>query len=226
MGNFTIREDKMRTKTTVIIVISVMVAIILSFIGLGVWLFPMLTSFDVEESITDVKEYKGREMLVENTDEETRSLFMIFPELEYNSLNIEEYFYEKAVGLFGTTYEVMLSYTLDDVEYEKEVKRISEITLTQNEQTHKVTYTTEGFKYPAYVTVFEPESIYEYALIDEDNNRIICVFSQYTTENIDKINEDYLSINFTADNMLDGVDNIYYFEFEYLGTKNYEKYGE
>lgn len=216
----------MKTKTTVIIVISVIVAIILSFIGLGIWLFPMLTSFDVEETITDVKEYKGREMLVENTDEETRSLFMIFPELEYSSIGIESYFYEKAIGLFGTTYEVVLSYTLDEDDYEKEVQRMKDISLTQNGETHIVTYTTEGFKYPAYVTVFESESIYEYALIDEDNNRIICVFSQYTTENIDKINEDYLPINFTADYMMDGIDNIYYFEWEYLGTKTYEKYSE
>ena len=216
----------MRTKTTVIIVISVMMAILLSFIGLFIWLFPKITSFNVEETITEVKDYKGREILVEKTDEETRGLFMVFPELKYNSMNIEEYFYEKAIGLFGTTYEVVLSYTLDDVEYEKEVKRIKDISLTKNVETHIVTYTTEGFKYPAYVTVFESESVYEYALVDEHNNRIICVFCQYAIENIDKINEDYLPINFTSDYMVDGIDNIYYFEFEYLGTKTYEKYSE
>ncbi len=215
----------MKTKTTVIIVISVMMAILLSFIGLFIWLFPKFTSFNVEETITEVKDYKGREILVEKTDEETRGLFMVFPELKYNSMNIEEYFYEKAIGLFGTTYEVVLSYTLDDVEYEKEVKRIKDISLTKNGETHVVTYATKGFKYPAYVTVFESDMVYEYALIDEDCNRIICVFSQYVTDNISKINKDYLPLSFSAEYMNDGIDNIYYFVWEYLGTKTYEKYG-
>ena len=71
-------------------------------------------------------DYKGREYLLKSAGSDAHTLFLVFPELEYSSIELEEFFYEKEIGLFDSYYEVILSYTLNKQEFEQEKERIAD----------------------------------------------------------------------------------------------------
>ena len=166
-------------------------------------------------------------MLVEFAGSDLDSLLMIFPELEYDSINVEEFLYEECTGLFGSTYEIVISYKLDEVEFEKEVERIAELSLEEEGIEQKIVCASEGFSYPAYVTIFQENQVYEYALVDEENHRIICVCNQFTSEKTVEMNSKYLPVSFQAGDMLYDRKNIYYFKMDsVMGADAYKLYGE
>ena len=45
--------------------------------------------------------------------------------------------------------------------------------------TEKILYDTEMYNYPAYISIDGYDTVYEYALIDEENNRIIYALLSY-----------------------------------------------
>ena len=106
----------------------------------------------------------------------------IFPNDGQNAVSVE---YESSLksGMFDTDGYIFLSATYEDDEFKKEVERLSEISCTVFESKHEdsdyhignIIYDTESYMFPAYVASDGYSSVYEYALIDNDNKRIIYV---------------------------------------------------
>ena len=85
--------------------------------------------------------------------------------------------------MFDTEGYIFLSATYEDDEFQKEIERLSKISCTVFETNHEdsdyhignIIYDTENYNFPAYVTSDGYSSVYEYALIDNENKRIIYV---------------------------------------------------
>ena len=85
--------------------------------------------------------------------------------------------------MFDTDGYIFFSATYEDDEFQKEIERLSKISCTVFETNREdsdyhignIIYDTESYKFPAYVASDGYSSVYEYALIDNENKRIIYV---------------------------------------------------
>ena len=143
--------------------------------------------------ITDTNAYKGRTAFFEEEDAEYRSLLLTFPENTMDNINIEKFYYERDLASLDIGYKILLTYTLDEEDFEEEKQRLEDISITYEGETRNILYTEEGFYHPAYVAVFSMGT-YEYALIDEKNHKIICVFTQISGLDKDVLTEEYMPI--------------------------------
>ena len=109
----------------------------------------------------------------------------VFPKMLSTQAENVEYYYGANPMFFDHSYEIYLQATYPKDIYEKEKERLSDIecTIKINAEGDKVTnhiqYTEEQSPYPVYVAICDYDGIYEYALLDEDNCRIIYVYMQY-----------------------------------------------
>lgn len=174
-------------------------------------------------STTDVNEYGDFSGHWEGEEEERLSGLFIFPTNLSKRVKEEKYFYKTGTGLFGGSYEIYLEAVYPKEEYEAEKERLSKITCEiqmdgkEDIVTNEIWYVEDVFCYPAYVAVFENDSSYEYALLDEANRRIIYVFLQY--QDGSNIPEEYLPAGAKEDleeNRRTDLDefNLYYSEDE------------
>ena len=110
------------------------------------------------------------------------SHFFLFPD-DLRDVEDAEFWYEYKTGLLDTDGSFFLTAVYSDDNFADEIERISEITCTVNDGNEDVTqsviYDEEMYNYPAYIAIDGYTHNYEYALIDEDNNRIIYVLLGY-----------------------------------------------
>ena len=177
--------------------------IIFLFIALAVclryiFMVVVLIAIMLVETLTPTK--KGSEdydkaKMVSEFSSEMNSEFMIFPEDLNNAVN-SEYAYSTKTGLFDTDGYFILKAEYNEEDYNAEVKRLSdincEITFQNDSYTGYVLYDENMYNYPAYITSDGYDSVYEYALLDEDNNTIIYVNLSYPKFVDLKDYEDYL----------------------------------
>ena len=177
--------------------------IIFLFIALAVclryiFMVVVLIAIMLVETLTPTK--KGSEdydkaKMVSEFSSEMNSEFMIFPEDLNNAVN-SEYAYSTKTGLFDTDGYFILKAEYNEEDYNAEVKRLSdincEITFQNDSYTGYVLYDENMYNYPAYITSDGYDSVYEYALLDEENNTIIYVNLSYPKFVDLKDYEDYL----------------------------------
>jgi hypothetical protein len=160
---------------------------------------------DQTYSTSDIADYGVYTGHIENEAEELasfRSHLFIFPKELTDTHEVESFYYSCSSGSLDNTYQLFMEYTLPQDEYEAEVKRLAELEVTYRGVVNKVIYDTTGFNYPAYVAVFTKHGDYEYALIDEENRRFICVLS--CVANIDNMPVDKVYLpqdSFNYDNL-------------------------
>jgi hypothetical protein len=116
--------------------------------------------------------------------------------------------------LFDPTCQIYLEYSLSKADFEAEVSRLSKISGRFEHEQYKdivneIVYDTEHFMYPAYVTIFNNNYCYEYALLDKKENKIICVFTQFIKPNDVIFDKKYLPTSFGDAKSSRGF-NIYY----------------
>lgn len=143
----------------------------------------------------DITEYRNFEGHTEMESEELfgfRSMLKIFPESIKDTYKVNQYYYCCGSAGFDNKYQMVLDYELKEDEFKAEVERLSKLSAKQNGRTNTIIYDTANFSYPAYVTSFTKHSDYEYALIDEKNNRIICILSCVTDINSLPVDKKYL----------------------------------
>ena len=108
--------------------------------------------------------------------------FFLFPD-DLSEAVDTDFRYEYKVGLLDTDASFFLTATYSDEAFEAEVERISGITCTVNDgnedHTQAVIYDEDMYRYPAYIAIDGYCHTYEYALIDEANNRVIYVLTSY-----------------------------------------------
>ena len=170
-----------------LIIVSTIIVILLSVI-IFTWLcitggFPTKTS-----NINDYGKFK---------DFNGYSNLYIFPKNMPSSAQIDSYYYYYRDTMFDPTCHIYLEYSLSKDYFNAEVSRLSNISETfENENykdiENKIVYNTSNFIYPAYITIFNNNHCYEYALIDKENFKIICVFTQFINYNDVKFDKKYL----------------------------------
>lgn len=178
------------TKLALIIAASIL-ALFLSFI-IFIWVcltggFPVKTS-----NINDYgtfKDFKGYSNLY------------IFPEQMPDSAQIESYYYYYRDTIFDPTCQIYLEYSLSEADFDGEVLRLSKITEGYENDSYKniensIVYDTENFIYPAYVTIYNNNHCYEYALVNEEECKIICIFTQFIDYSDVEFDKKYLPADF------------------------------
>ena len=122
------------------------------------------------------------------------SRLLIFPEEISPSCTVNQFYYRCASSGFDNSYQLILDYALPRDEFEKEVERLSQLKMEYAGQTKQIVCDTRSFRYPAFVSLFSKFGDYEYALIDEENCRIVCVLC--CLYDIDRlpINDDFLPV--------------------------------
>jgi hypothetical protein len=61
------------------------------------------------------------------------------------------------------------------------VDRLANISESNGEVAQSIVYGTENFTLPAYATVFGHNLAYEYAQLDKEQYRIICIFTRFAS---------------------------------------------
>jgi hypothetical protein len=64
--------------------------------------------------------------------------------------------------------------------------RLQNISVSHNGTTKRVAYDVENFKHPAYVALFRTDGYCEFAMVDEQDNRIIAVLAVGGRGSLDK----------------------------------------
>lgn len=149
--------------------------------------------------------YMETEGHIANEGMDIRSGLFVFPETISGLKNVEYEYYCKE-GTIENTYMIYLNAEYPNQEsYEIEVERLENITCsvkTSNDIViNDIEYTEELFDYPAYVTVYNTNMSFEYALADAENNTIIYVYLKLC-EGIDFLPMEYLPIEFRETSMV------------------------
>lgn len=137
-----------------------------------------LTVFADSYKTTDLSEYRNFTGHIEGEAQElygSKSRLLIFPEAIPPSSTVNQFYYRCASSGFDNSYQLILDYTLPRDEFEKEVERLSQLKMEYAGQTKRIARDARSFRYPAFVSLFSKFDDYEYALIDEENCRIVCV---------------------------------------------------
>ena len=105
----------------------------------------------------------------------------IFPEVLPDKLQDSNYHYRFIDTFLDTTCLIYLDLTLTEDEYHKEEERISKLN-GGGELKIPIIYDEENFRYPAYVASLGYNCTNEYALMIEENFRIVYVFTQFVSK--------------------------------------------
>lgn len=122
-----------------------------------------------------------------------------------------EYFYCYKSGILDGTYQIYLKRQLSSSQYEKEIERLQGITDMYEEQVHAITCDKKNFIYPAYVSIYNFDSTYAYALCDEENSIIYYIYLQFIPENKVQFDNELLPQGYLTD---ENKYNMYAYEIE------------
>jgi len=134
--------------------------------------------------------------------EEDRGLgyLWIFPKEIGTRSTASDYYYYHQESYFGVTYQVYLSHSWSPEDFDKEVLRLSRITDEKSPRikgNDQIVYNTDDFVLPAYVTVYNDQRSYEYALINRSNYEIIYVYIENVDLEAIHFNHEYLPNDYT-----------------------------
>ncbi|MCR5409488.1 MAG: helix-turn-helix domain-containing protein [Lachnospiraceae bacterium] len=167
----------------IIVLIAILFLVVLRYL-LGM-LFVM--AFLVLDYASPMKRVEGIEnydksYLEEEFSGDMTSHFFLFPD-DLSETEEADFWYEYKTGLLDTDGSFFLTAVYSDENFADEIERISEVTCTVNNDVEDITqaviYDEDMYNYPAYIAIDGYTHNYEYALIDEDNNRIIYVLLGY-----------------------------------------------
>lgn len=171
-----------------------------------------------EYHTTNAESYLQTEGHIANEGSDIRCGFFVFPTSISDLQNVEYEYYCKE-GIWENTYMIYLNIEYPNQKsYEAEIERLADITCsvkTSNDMVvNTIEYTEELFNYPAYVTVYNTNMSFEYALADAENNTIIYVYLKLC-EGMDFLPMEYLPIEFRETSMMNydtswKNQNIYY----------------
>ncbi len=152
------------------------------------------------EHIEGIQNYDKTHLVQEFSGDMT-SHFFLFPD-DLSNAREADFWYEYRTGLLDTDGTFFLTAVYSDEDFEKEKKRISEVTCTVNDgiddHTQAVLYDEDMYNYPAYIAIDGYCHNYEYALIDEADNRVIYVLLGYPDPDVLSEYSDFLKADLSA----------------------------
>ncbi len=108
--------------------------------------------------------------------------FFIFPD-SVDNVASAQYKSKVKTGLFDSDGYFILEAEYNEVDFEEEIVRLSgiscEITYNDTSVTKQIVYDENMYRYPAYIASDGYDYVYEYALIDAENCRIVYVILSY-----------------------------------------------
>lgn len=128
-----------------------------------------------DSAVTNVKKYGKWD------NREIHGTLKIFPD-SLDGLEAEEYYYKCTEGILDSKCQIYLHCKMTEEKYNSEKERLSKISDTYEGETQEIMYDTDNFNYPAYVTVYKFDGGYEYALLDEERNRIYYIHLRFVPE--------------------------------------------
>lgn len=169
-----------------------------------------------DRKITDKNQY----LQVKNT---ALPKFIIFPENLDNISMDSEYYH--ADYKYRDGIEVYLNAFYEKNEFEKEISRIEQISYKMHSSHAPKTVikdNAELFNYVTYITVFNFGSVYEYACVDYENNRIIYIALYAMSYEGISFNKTYLPRNYDHIEDIEEPDNYkQYFSYNmYITNKS------
>ena len=179
-------------------------------------------SITEEYSTIDVDNYGVWDGHIECERDEINSKLAIFPDLTKNAEDTDYYYY-CSKGNINNHYVIYAEMEYTDEEYQKELQRLSEIEVeielpsTQKVVSNGIVFDEKSFLYPAYVAIYGCNLSYEYALTDEENHKIIYVYSRLQDMN-GMIPDKYLPLEVIGKDMYENNSwdniNIYFSEYK------------
>lgn len=132
---------------------------------------------------TDISQYE-KQYYIETYGGDLDSNLSVFPDEIREDMNVKNFESYLKTGLFDTDGYIVLEYTLDKSDFAKEIHRLGSLEMEienfdGESYTNQIMYLEDEYGYPAYVTIDGYADTFEYALIDEENCRIICVYLAY-----------------------------------------------
>ena len=82
------------------------------------------------------------------------------------------------ITIMDPTCQIYLNCTYDKETFQQEKERLAELNYEIQGVTKEIIYSEELFKYPAYISAYDWSSCYEYALIIEEEQKIVYVYLQ------------------------------------------------
>ncbi len=141
--------------------------------------------FAAHKNTTDITKYRQW-----NTHD-LHGKMLIFPQqIEY--VDAEKYLYRCSEGILDNDYQIFLKCNYSENMYQAEIQRLSQIKDEYEGHENKVFYDTENFKNPSYVCIYNFDSTYEYACLDEENFSICYIYLQFVDKNEIKFDKDLL----------------------------------
>lgn len=139
-----------------------------------------------QKTVTDIAYYD--EMWDNPEKHEDYNKSILFPKSVEN-LKVTDFLFVYNVHLFITEWQIELVVKYDEDYFENEVERIKSVC-----KGSPVYGETEYFDKPAYASMWDYDSCYEYAIVDEKNSEIVYIYFQYVYVDLYefKIEEKYI----------------------------------
>ena len=159
------------------------------------------SSEKTSEMWSGIDNYDKAQIVKDNWDD-MDSLFLIFPD-DISKIKNGKFASNIKSDLISSYGYIILEAYYEETDYLLEVNRLSEISYDlknyylgkEEHKVQKIKYEDDMYNYPAYITSDGYCGGYEYALIDDNNNRVIYIHLSYPV--LDEIQEfsDYLKID-------------------------------
>lgn len=213
--------------------------------GLAIWLINLirkvflvggivslvgLLGLEIEPEIrTDASQY-AKNYYIETYGGDLDSNLSIFPDEITEDMEVINFESSLATGLFDTDGYIFLEYTLDKVDFDNEVARLQDLQAKIENYDgqvyiNKVMYSEDDYAYPTYITIDGYADTFEYALIDEENSRIICVYLAYYNDSR-FTKEEYLKVDKSCYSDFDNLDEFSMYTHTFDGGKSYVEYND
>lgn len=203
-------ENKTSNKRTKTLILVVAILVVICAIRITVAFLILAIGFfgGNHEEASDIANY-DKTKIVENNWDDMDSLFLIFPD-DTSKIKKGNFNSDVKSDMISSYGYIILEAFYEENDYLAEVKRISDISydlkdVNWGKEEHKVQsikYDDSMYKYPAYIASDGYCGGYEYALLDEDKNRIIYIHLSYPDLDELKDFSDYLKVDKESYNQL------------------------
>lgn len=120
--------------------------------------------------------------IIERYSDDLDSKFLIFPENTQKTI-YANYESKLKTGLFDTDGYFILEAEYDEDEFNNELNRLAKISYELSDEgmtvTNEIKYDNSMYNYPAYIAIDGYDYVYEYALTDEKNHKIVYIILSY-----------------------------------------------
>jgi hypothetical protein len=139
--------------------------------------------------VMTVDQFQGRGSLLKDENADYHSYLFIIPDNVTQEMKMENYYFYESSAL-NNLYTIVVEYTLADNAYQEEKKRLSELKITYEGEEKSILRIEDAVpEMDCYLATYDNNGNYEYALTDDTNHRIVCVFTQYM--GFEKVPEKY-----------------------------------